>query len=155
MKLVNLLLIISQTAFAETLEVYRELDVDHRSVKGLKIEEDDPGTWPKTFGAKLGVLDTGDETMGKIIKNYEEQSWHGEPFYGPCETYIFKDSQGAFYSAHFEFKKGHKTFGKGMRFAITKLTPVEGTKNIFVGSAPESKPKGNEKPKPESEVRPQ
>ncbi len=133
-KLAILLLIIGQAAFAETVEVFREVDVDPRSVNGLKIEEDDPATWPKTFGAKLGVVDTGDETISKIIKEYEEQSWQGEPFYGPCETYIFKDMHGEFYSVHFEFKKGHKIFGKGVRFAITKLSPVEGAKNIFIGS---------------------
>ncbi len=134
MKLKILLLILAQSAFAETVEVYREVNVDHRSVEGIKIKENDSATWPRTFGIKLGIVETGDKKLSEIIKNFEERSWENEPFYGPCENYIFKDSKGAFYCAHFEFIKGHQILGKGVRFAITRLTQVEGAENVFTGS---------------------
>ncbi len=87
-------------------------------------------------GEELGKIETGKDSLVAVIQAYEKDSWKAEPFYGPVEKYVFKDSQGKLFVVHFEFKKDHPhpMMAKGTRFAILPLTEVAGAKGKYTGS---------------------
>lgn len=125
-----LLLMLTTSLHAEQVEVYQVVETPiPGNRKTLEV-----GTRWISVGKRISALDTGERSLRSIIAGYREQSWGGEPFYGPVEQFIFKDSAGKLYLAHFEYLKGHKILGKGLRFAIIELTAVAGRNGQFLGS---------------------
>jgi len=110
----------------------------YRCVTSFSVTKPDSDSSERTYyssiGEELGKIETGKESLLSIYEAWIKDSWNGEPFYGPVEKYIFKDSKGKLYVAHFEFKEGHKAVGKGVRFAIIPLTKVKGLKDKYSGS---------------------
>lgn len=116
---------------AETIEVFECVSegVVHKGKKegmDVSVEQVKPG-------AALGIMDTGSADLKAIVDQALATSWVGEPFYGPVVKFILKDSSKRLFIAHFEYLKGHKVLGEGLRFAIIELTPVQGKAGVFEG----------------------
>ncbi len=126
------MLIFTCVLHGEIIEIYR----CNSTLKPNKKITDDAKPYVEclSLGERIGKLETGDLSLSDIIQVAKEDSWVGEPFYGPVEKYIFKDFNGQHYVAHFEFKKGHELFGKGRRVAINRIAKISGAKEEFSGS---------------------
>ena len=126
------LLALASLAHAETLKVYRQKSTPTPEKVRSKLTGE-PSRWFSP-GEPLGEIELGDATLEGIVAKYREQSWKDEPFYGPVEAYVFEDAKGRFYVAHFEYVKGDKLLGQGVRVAVNRLQKVTGRKGMFVGS---------------------
>ena len=126
------MLILTTAIHAETVEVYQAVETPIPKKKKTQ-DRDGPGVWI-SLGKCIGAIDTGEKSLRSVVAGYKEQSWKAEPFYGPVEKFIFKDSASKLYIVHFEYLEGDKIFGKGVRFAIIDLAAIAEKKGYFVGS---------------------
>jgi hypothetical protein len=126
------LTLLSTSAHAEIIKVYREECVATPEHVRSKITGE-PSSWTSK-GELVGQIDLGESTVEGIVAEYRAQSWKDEPFYGPVERFVFEDSKGRHYVAHFEYLKDHKLLGEGLRVAVKLLEKVQGKKGRFTGS---------------------
>jgi hypothetical protein len=126
------LALLSTSAHAEIIKVYREERVETPDHVRSKLTGE-PSRWTAK-GELVGQIDLGESTVEAIVAEYRERSWKDEPFYGPVERFVFEDSKGRHYVAHFEYVKDHKLFGKGQRVAVKLLEKAQGKKDRFTGS---------------------
>jgi hypothetical protein len=130
-RLLLCLILAASPLTAEEITEYR--CVNSHSVAKSEKDSNDHINY-SSVGEELSKLETGKESLLSIYEARKKDSGKGEPFYGPVEKYIFKDTKGRHYLAHFEFKDGDEFFGRGDRFAILPLTKVEGQKDKYSGS---------------------
>ena len=83
-------------------------------------------------GEKVGVIETGPNTLSKIHGAAMKRDASSDPFFGPGHRYVAITPDGSRFAIFFEYKPGDKTFN-GSRFAIGKLSSSSKEKNQWKG----------------------
>jgi hypothetical protein len=81
---------------------------------------------------EIGIINTGEVPLAKILEPDFSRDRSGDPFFGPGFQYIVRDSSGRHYLIFFEYEPASKAFA-GVRFGAGHLNDLGTNGAVFVG----------------------